>query len=365
MTTGKWMSLQISLVFLGAALVSGIFTGCSNDKSRVSPGVNIPPNRPQNGAKGPNSKSMVNQQLGSTNNQPSGTDSQNPPASEKVPSGIASDGLRESVRELVKDASAVQVVTNLKVMLEFPKVQVSVYLTINGKSSVAFLTGQIETSPEQIMAAELTSTGSTAITGTLVCADAQANQCWTRIVKLQIADIAAPIYAISRIANADLLELPSLENQTGANGKKVLDIFATEVDEAPKNLQKIILDSSEIIGGATVFRLIAISKQRQIIPVQGELMIGANGEQDVRVPLKVVAEAEDNLDEDGKPYLTDIQKLIKEATLVKNNGAGEFKITFSVEEKGKANQVSAVFGRQTSDVKAFKDLKGLFEKSQP
>lgn len=350
----RWTFWQVILVFVGAALVAGLFTACSNDKKVNPVGLNIPghpsnapranqQNRPgvSNGTMGfGNTKTTASGQVVNVNT---------------APSGAADDDLRDSLASKTSDASLVS-----QVSVTILGTDVSVAVTATGKNPI-FLKGALA-SDSGVLSAALKADTEASISGKLVCADVNASACNTRLIKLQVGDGKSVIYVISRLSNADYAQDSQVENQNQQNAKKILDVVKTD---ATKTVQ---VDTTEIIGGPTTLNLLIVGNNREIIPAQGALVVvddaSANSDAKINSPLTTTVGPSDALDADGKAYLTDLQKTLKSAQLLSNDGRGSFQIVFTTQESNnQTGHVGVSLKRQALLVREFKELSAALDKS--
>lgn len=205
--------------------------------------------------------------------------------------------------------------------------------------------------------------GKTAISGVAVCADLESSNCHVMVIRLQVGEKKVPVWVIHRVTNANISN-PVKSDFAGIDSLKTFyTYFANTERHTIDSVKTVMMDSFEVIHGASGMKISVVMQDNQVVSARGPLLAPKESIL-TNVPWKLDAETEDLYEVDsGTGFKTNLQNSVRGVNLITNDGKSEFTLNYGFKTtSGKAGDYDVTFQRLHPAVRDLEDIRTVLQK---
>lgn len=289
---------------------------------------------------------------------------------EKAYTGASEDGYRSHLMTVMADRmgksankdqyyKAAQAITRVKANIVDGILTVVVNHKESGKDKVTILGGPLNSKAGAARLTKMNSNihkakgmsasvfGSTAMSGTAVCADDNLASCYIMMIRLQIGKSKLPVWVITRSTNAHISFAKESQLPRNESMAKLFTYFANTNRQTLDSVKTVIVDSFEVIHGASGMKITAVMNDNQIVSARGPLVAPRES---ILTNVEWIKELEiqELIDHDTRSgFKSDLQNRVSKVHLLTNDGRREFTLNygFAASPTGPAGDLDVTFSR--------------------
>lgn len=265
--------------------------------------------------------------------------------------GAAEDGYRHHLMSVMADRmknsanknayyKTAEAITRVKAYLQDGVLQVTVNHKESNKDKVTILGGPLNADMGAARLVVMNGAvrrgsdvdrgvfGTTAMSGVAVCADTSGGNCHVMVIRLQIGAKKIPVWIIHRTTNADVSMAEKKEFHGNEALRTFYRYFAQIRRQTLDSVKTVIVDSFEVVHGASGMKITALMNDNQVVSARGPLLAPRESIL-TNVEWRRDLEIQDLYDHDARSgFKSTLQQSLKSVHLLTNDGRREFTLNY-------------------------------------
>lgn len=265
--------------------------------------------------------------------------------------GAAEDGYRQHLMSVMADRmknsanktvyyKTAEAITRVKAYLQDGILQVTVNHREGGKDKVTILGGPLNAGAGAARLVVMNGSvrrgadvdksifGKTQMSGVAVCADASSGNCHVMVIRLQVGSKKIPVWVIHRTTNADISMAERKEFHGNESLRTFYRYFAQVNRQTLDSVKTVLVDSFEIVHGASGMKITALMNDNQVVSARGPLLAPKESIL-TNVEWKRDLEIQDLYDYDARSgFKSSLQQSVSSVYLITNDGRREFTLNY-------------------------------------
>ncbi|MBX3016275.1 MAG: hypothetical protein KF767_00185 [Bdellovibrionaceae bacterium] len=265
--------------------------------------------------------------------------------------GAAEDGYRHHLMSVMADRmknsenksayyKTAEAITRVKAYLQDGVLQVTINHKESGKDKVTILGGPLTAESGAARLVVMNGSvrrgndvdkgvfGKTAMSGVAVCADTSSGRCHVMVIRLEIGAKKIPVWVLHRTTNADISMADKKEFHGSDALRTFYGYFAKTNSAVLESVKTVIVDSFEVIHGASGMKITALMNDNQVVSARGPLLAPKESIL-TNVEWRRDLEIQDLYDQDARSgFKSSLQQSLKSVHLLTNDGRREFTLNY-------------------------------------